>query len=245
MIRMRTAPQFSPGYLLIKKIACDVDSEFVSMEGATPISEEELPLLYGDAIVDWHGRFLENFTTKNSGITIMEGPPGCGKTSYIRGIIATLAASHRFYFIPPNDISLLSEPEFITFWSKERDKNRDRRLVLVIEDAEHALESRANDNRTLVSTLLNYSDGLLSEFLKMQVICTINSSSSRLDQALLRPGRLIARRVFGRLSDHEGRRLAKSLGTKIDLQDDYSLAEIFNKAVEEPEHNDRIVGFAS
>lgn len=245
----KSEKQFTPGYRLIKQIRGEVDSEFVSMEGAKPISDEELPFYYGETIVPWHGEFLEKFTAKNSGITIMEGPPGCGKTSYIRGLIATLARSHRFYFIPPHQVNILSEPEFIDFWSKERDKHRERRLVLVIEDAEHALESRANDNRTLVSTLLNYSDGLLSEFLKMQIICTINCSSTRVDQALLRPGRLLARRVFDRLSQEEAARIAKrvgkTLGRDIDLQVDYSLAEIFNQAVEETERTDRIVGFAA
>ena len=249
MLFKKTEKRITPGYLLIKQIRGEVDSEFVTMEGAKQISDQELPLLYGDAIVPWHADFLDKFTSKNSGITIMEGPPGCGKTSYIRGLIATLARSHRFYFIPPHQVSILSEPEFIDFWSKERDKHRDRRLVLVIEDAEHALESRANDNRTLVSTLLNYSDGLLSEFLKMQILCTINCSSTKVDQALLRPGRLLARRIFGRLSMDEAKRLAgkhgRTMGRDLDLQVDYSLAEIFNDAVEEAPCRDRIVGFAT
>jgi hypothetical protein len=241
----KTEKQYTPGYLLIKQIRCEVDSEFVSMEGAKPISEMELPLHYGEAIVSWHQEFLEKFTTKNSGITIMEGPPGCGKSSYIRGLIATLARSHRFYFITPHQVSILSEPEFIDFWSKERDKHRDRRLVLVIEDAEHALESRANDNRTLVSTLLNYSDGLLSDFLKMQIICTINCSSTRVDQALLRPGRLLAHKVFGRLSRDEALRISEKLGKPLPLRQDYSLAEIFNEAVEMVERDERVIGFAA
>jgi hypothetical protein len=249
MLFTRMERKFVPGYLLIKKIMCDVDSEFVKMETVKQLADDDLSLYYGDELLPWHQEFLEKFTTRNSGITIMEGPPGCGKTTYIRGLITSLARTHRFYFVPPHQVGILSEPEFIDFWSKERDKYRDRRLVLVIEDAEHALESRANDNRTLVSTLLNYSDGLLSDFLKMQIICTINCSSTKIDQALLRPGRLLARRVFGRLSRDEGARLAKTLGKTlgkdIDLQVDYSLAEIFNDAVDEAEGTDRIVGFAA
>jgi len=249
MILKKTGKQKTPGYRLIKKISCDVESEFVPMGAVRPIPEENIALYYGDAMTEWHRHFLEKFTSRNSGITILEGPPGCGKTSYIRGLIAAMATTHRFYFVPPHDVALLTEPEFISFWSKERERSRERRLVLVIEDAEHALESRANDNRTLVSTLLNYSDGLLSEFLKMQIICTINSSASRLDQALLRPGRLLARRAFGRLSRDDARRLAeslgKTLGKDIDLQVDYSLAEIFNEHVEEIQRADTIIGFAS
>jgi ATPase family associated with various cellular activities (AAA) len=249
MIMGKAVRHQGPGYRLIKKVTCDVESEFVPMRDAKPISEENISLLYGETLKQWHIDFLEKFRSRNSGITILEGPPGCGKTSYIRGLIATLYPTHRFYFVPPHDVGLLTEPEFITFWSKERDRNRSRRMVLVLEDAEQALESRANDNRTLVSTLLNYSDGLLSEFLKMQILCTVNCSATRLDQALLRPGRLLARRTFGRLSRNDAERIAGklglTLGRDIDLQVDYSLAEIFNESIEENGRKDLVVGFAN
>jgi hypothetical protein len=81
------------------------------------------------------------------------------------------------------------------------------------------------------------------------IICTINCSSTKVDQALLRPGRLLARRSFNRLSQEEAARIArrtgKTLARDIDLQVDYSLAEIFNQSIEESDRPDRIVGFAS
>ena len=117
--------------------------------------------------------------------------------------------------------------------------------MMILEDSEKALMRREDDNRSQVSALLNITDGLLSDFLKLQVICTINCLSSELDQALLRPGRLLAHKVFGRLTREEALRIAGKLGKPLPYRSDYSLAEIFNEAAEEPERDEKIVGFAA
>ena len=108
-----------------------------------------------------------------------EGAPGTGKTSYLRHLMGQLRDTHRFYFIPPNSLEILEEPEFIGFWSAERVSNSDRKLVVIMEDAEEALLSRESDNREKVSAILNLSDGMLSDFICLHVICTINCHGSR------------------------------------------------------------------
>jgi hypothetical protein len=87
--------------------------------------------------------------------------------------------------------------------------------------------TRGTDNRDQVSALLNLTDGMLADFIRLQIICTINCSAADIDQALLRPGRLICHRVFGRLDYTQASRLAESLGRKLPQTRDYSLAEIF------------------
>jgi len=47
-----------------------------------------------------------------------------------------------------------------------------------------------------MANLLNLSDGLLSDCLHMQLISTFNTDIARLDKALLRKGRVIARYEF-------------------------------------------------
>jgi ATP-dependent 26S proteasome regulatory subunit len=97
----------------------------------------------------------------------------------------------------------------------------------VLEDSDGALMMRGSDNREQVSALLNLSDGMLADFLRLQIICTINCSTSEIDPALLRPGRLLCHRVFGRLDYAQAARLAESLGRKLPQSRDYSLAEVF------------------
>jgi hypothetical protein len=85
---------------------------------------------------------------------------------------------------------------------------------------------------------------MLADFLRLQIICTINCRANDIDQALLRPGRLLCHRVFQRLKYHQASRLAESLGRKLPAVGDYSLAEVF--AGHDPEEIERPrIGFAA
>ena len=123
-----------------------------------------------------------------------------------------LKESHRFYFIPTSTMGVLSKPEFIGFWADQRRSHSNRNFVVILEDSDAALMTRGSDNREQVSAVLNLSDGMLADFLRLQIICTINCSAAEIDPALLRPGRLLCHRVFGRLDYPQAVRLAESLG---------------------------------
>ena len=104
--------------------------------------------------------------------------------------------------------------------------------VLVIEDAENIIKDRRYSSESSVSNLLNISDGLLSDCLNVQIICTFNSEISLVDSALLRKGRLIARYEFGKLSVQKSIALSDHLGLKKKINKPMTLAEIAN-----PENN--------
>jgi len=141
-------------------------------------------------------------------------------------------------------LKILSNAEFISFWAEQRQRYSDRQFVVVMEDSDAALMTRGSDNRELVDTILNLTDGLLADFLRLQVICTINCAANDIDPALLRPGRLLCHRVFGRLNYTEALRLAESLGRKLPVAGDYSLAEIFADN-EKHDAKRRPIGFAA
>jgi hypothetical protein len=119
-----------------------------------------------------------------------------------------------------------------------------RWLLVILEDSDAALMTRGADNREQVSATLNLSDGMLADFLRLQIICTINCRAADIDQALLRPGRLLCHRVFRRLDYAQASRLAKSLGRKLPIVGDYSLAEVF-AGNESEEINRPRIGFAA
>jgi ATP-dependent 26S proteasome regulatory subunit len=100
--------------------------------------------------------------------------------------------------------------------------------VLVIEDAENIIMDRKVNSSSSVSNLLNLSDGLLSDCLNVQIICTFNSSLSLVDDALIRKGRLIARYEFGKLDVEKARRLSDHLGLNQVIRRPMTLAEITN-----------------
>ena len=100
--------------------------------------------------------------------------------------------------------------------------------ILVIEDAENIIMDRKYSNQSSVSNLLNISDGLLSDCLNVQIICTFNSALSLVDSALLRKGRLIAKYEFGKLHVGKASALSNHLGLKQSINKPMTLAEITN-----------------
>ena len=212
----------------------------VDLEPQTLLTDELFALHYPEGTDVWHEEFVAKIVVRKSGLTILEGQPGTGKTSYLRHLMGKLKESHRFYFIPPSNIGILSEPTFIGFWAGEQETHSKYKLVVIIEDADAALMSRGADNRDQVSSILNLSDGMLADFLRLNIICTINCRADDIDQAFLRPGRLLSHRVFERLDPSQAARLAASLGKELPHAQDYSLAEVFAGHQSEVPHRPHI-----
>jgi hypothetical protein len=231
-------------YHLITNHHDNIDTEPVVLSEDRIPTGPDLDLLYGHGFAGWVDSFAATLSSKKSGLSVFEGPPGTGKTSFLRHLIHRLSESHRFYFIPPANAGILSNPEFIGFWSQQHACNPDTRFVCVLEDAEGALMVRDNDNRRQAGAILNITDGLLADFLRLHIVCSINCHSSQIDPAFMRPGRLVAHRIFPRLGAAEARRIAAKFGRQLPLRQDYSLAEIFN-ADERQEPEKPRIGFAA
>jgi len=214
-------------FYLIQQDGDAIKCHDVALSPETILSAEAMSLHYGSSIEEWHRSYIEKLHEKVNGVSIFEGSPGTGKTCYLRHLMGELKESHRFYFIPTSTMGVLSRPDFIGFWTEQRRRYSDRKFVVVLEDSDAALMTRGSDNREQVSAILNLSDGMLADFLRLQIICTINCTASDIDQALLRPGRLLSHRVFNRLDYRTATRLAESLGRKLPVERDYSLAEVF------------------
>jgi len=224
-----------PTFQIVKQSSGSIDTEAVRMEESGLLDSRLLALHYGGDFPAWHEGFVEALTERPRGLSIFDGPPGTGKTSYLRQLMIRLKDSHRFYFISSANLRLLRDSEFVDFWAGERRVHEGSSMVVILEDAEAALLPRGYDNRQEVSLLLSLTDGILGEFLKLHVICTINCEVRQLDSALLRPGRLLAHRHFGRLPHEQAEKLARELGATLPEAADYSLAEIFSGRLEERE----------
>ena len=107
---------------------------------------------------------------------------------------------------------------------------KNRNSILVIEDAEKVITTRENlSENSVVSTILQLTDGLFSDYLNIKIICTFNTNIDRVDKALLRKGRLIANYEFKPLSVEKSNELLKALGHHSNGAD-MTLADIFNMA---------------
>lgn len=155
---------------------------------------------------------------KDKGIVLLHGLPGTGKTTYLRYLICRI--KKRILFVSPNVASDLTNPDFIQLLANNPD------TVLIIEDAENVIMDRRHNPGSSVSNLLNISDGLLADFLNIQLVCTFNSPLTLIDSALLRKGRLIAKYEFGKLNVAQSQRLSDHLGFKTIITQPMTIAEI-------------------
>jgi len=157
---------------------------------------------------------------KRTGLVILHGEPGTGKTTYVRYLAGRLKKD--IIFIPPDMVHHITSPEFIPFLLENSNS------ILIIEDAEPALQKRIDNGRTgAVSNILNMTDGLLSDCLNISIVATFNTTTKNVDEALLRHGRLFKLYRFDKLSVEKSRELAKKIGKDIDVKEPMSLAQIY------------------
>lgn len=181
----------------------------------------DLNLFYENDFKEVDGIIQKRLRQKNDkGIVLLHGLPGTGKTTYLRYLVGKI--KKRVLFLSPSVAGNLMDPEFLQMLINNPN------TVLIIEDAENIITDRKYSNSSSVSNLLNISDGLLADFLNVQLICTFNSSLTMVDSALLRKGRLIAKYEFGKLGIEKSKLFSKHFGYDSKLDKPMTIAEIAN-----------------
>ena len=165
-------------------------------------------------------KFVE--TEDESGLLILHGDKGTGKSTYIRHLISS-NPEKKFVYIPANLVGILSQPNFSTFLMTLQNH------IIILEDCEEAIKDRkTNGTPAAVSLLLNLTDGLLSDGLGLKFICTFNDDVKNIDAALLRKGRLISKYEFKALCVEKANELLKTL-----YEEDYKNGKYKNEPVTE------------
>ena len=200
----------------------------VSGNGITTFSQKIIPPKlsieenYNDDFQLVHRLILKRLSTKNDkGLVLLHGKPGTGKTSYIRYLTSKLGKD--VIFLSPNMASALTNPELLKLLIFNTNS------VLVIEDTENIISDREHHGNSPASVLLNISDGLLSDCLKIQIICSYNIDLSKIDKAFLRKGRLIARYEFKELSMEKASNLSLKLGFTSTIHAPMTLAAVYHQ----------------
>ena len=196
----------------------------------TPITEM-YPFLKDETIHEYYDRFLES----SASILLLIGPPGTGKTTFIRGLLNYTQSNA----IVTYDEKILSNDYIFARFIE------DESGVMVIEDADNFLKSRSDGN-SMMHRFLNVGDGLISMKNKKMIFSTNLPSISDVDPALVRPGRCFDVVTFENYTVEQAKKLAEKLRIEFEPEDGkktYSLAEIFHKQNNASPKQTRKMGF--
>lgn len=189
------------------------------------VPEMDISLNYGP---DWeakHSYLLEVLRGETKkGLVLLHGEPGTGKSMYIRYLCSMLANERPVVYIPNQLIGSLTDPNFLPLMAENPN------CLLILEDAEEILKARKSGGFT-VDKLLNLTDGIISDFLGVQILCTFNSDVSLIDEALLRKGRLILKHEFKKLNITDAQKVVDHLKLNFSVDKEMTLAEIYNHEV--------------
>lgn len=179
-----------------------------------PVSEM-YSFLDEETLEDYYDRFMNS----NASILLLIGPPGTGKTSFIRGLLQHTNSNAILTYDPQ---VLAKDYVFAQFIEGDSD-------LFIIEDADTLLHKRSDGN-DMMHKFLNVGDGLVTTVGKKMIFSTNLPSIKDVDAALIRPGRCFDILNFENLPMEKVEVLCKKLNLPLPAgnKKNYSLAEVFH-----------------
>lgn len=234
-------------HIFIRNQYGDYEFEPIKLEYSNTM---DLELNYGKDFLEINNTITKRLKDKPNGLYMFHGLPGTGKTTYIKHLANVV--DRDFIYVPTNMLEYFTtDPASIS--SLLRKPNS----VLILEDAEKVILKRENTDasNSSVSSLLNLSDGIMSDIVKTAIILTYNCPKQDIDDALKRKGRLQMDYEFKLLSKEDSIKLAQHLKypqeiIEKEITDEMSLADIYNLQTkvdfyEKKNTEKRVIGFGS
>lgn len=180
--------------------------------------------------------YIDNYLNSDASVLILIGPPGLGKTTFIKNIIHRSGGDAKVAY----DEKVMNDDGLFAGFIDD-----DTRF-LVMEDADAFLQSRQEGN-TMMHKFLNVSDGLISAADKKLIFSTNLPNITDIDAALMRPGRCFDVVQFRPLSIDEAQCVIDEAGAGSIPENKtlISLAEIFSQQPSDTFRRKKSIGFTS
>lgn len=196
-------------------------------------------------------------------ITIVNGPPGGGKTNLLKGMISEIKNSTTI-LLPAKFVVELDSPSIVSLLIEERSdrfgalhydeddaskkKTAGTSVLFIVEDADDCLVPRDGANMSTISSLLNYTDGIFGSMLDLRIIATTNADHVDFDKALTRPGRLCKHIIVEALSPEKASDIHSRLtdGKEFKYEKKTTLAQVYANVkggFEDAETDKKVLGF--
>ena len=189
------------------------DYAFVPVDSSMLPVKEMYPFIQEPTLEEYYQRYLDS----SASILLLIGPPGTGKTTFIKGLLHYAQASAILSYDPE---LLDKDGLFVDFISDEDIQ------FLILEDSDTFLSARTEGNN-MMHRFLNVSNGLVSAKSKKLIFSTNLPSVRDIDSALIRPGRCFDILQFETLSHTQIAALSAKMG--IDCSSDATtVAEAFH-----------------
>jgi hypothetical protein len=182
-------------------------------------------------------RLLELRDTPAARMILWHGPPGTGKTHALRALAREWSSwCNVSYISDPEEFIggtgtysptyLFDVANFDAGYGAAEAARRS--TLIVLEDAGELMtgEARQRSGQGL-SRLLNLTDGLMGQGLKILVLITTNEPLGSLHPAVIRPGRCLAEMGFGELSVDEANQWLEHHGSSVTVEEPTTLAVLY------------------
>ncbi len=190
------------------------DTTIVPLRTDMPVHEKMFPFLKKSFF-----QYCKGYLDSSASILILIGPPGTGKTSFIRGFLDTYNLNAKISY----DAQILEKDRFFANFMSSSSE------VLVLEDADRFLKTKNGERSSLMHRFLSVSDGLASSMDKKIIFSTNLENLHDIDRALVRPGRCFDVVEFRPLAYSEAIHLCSAMQRSApEKERDYTLAELLN-----------------